>query len=393
LGLPSRATLGRHYLDHASTSPIRPEAARAVSDWIENGPEGDPGRVHAEGREVRAAIEAAREQVAALVGTIPSRVVFTSGGTEAANAAVFAAVRARPGARIVASAVEHSAVREASLRAAAVDEWRVDRSGRVDLDHLDEILAGGDKPALVNCQWCNHEVGTTQPVEQVVARCSAAGVPVHIDACAAAGHLEVSLEGLGADLVSISGHKLGGPPGVGALVVRRGLRLEPFVTGGSQERARRGGFENVLGIVGFGAAAEVLSDRRRLEQESEAARSRTEAMLLAATAVEGVVPLGDTVLRAPHIVCVSVGGVRAEAVLLQLDRDGIAAHSGSACSSEAIEPSPVLAAMGVDAEQSLRLSVGWSTTDGDVEAFSARFPAAVRSLRALGDAKPTGAAL
>jgi cysteine desulfurase len=378
----------RHYLDHASTSVLRPEAARAMTTWLERRQAGDPARVHAEGHVVRDAVERAREAVALLLGTTANRVVFTSGGTEAANAAIFAAGVARPRAPMICADVEHSCVREAAGRSGAVLRLEVDATGRVDLDHLQALLAdgAGERPALVNCQWCNHEVGTLQPVAEVVGCCRSAGVPVHVDAAVAVGHLPVELDALGADLVSVSAHKFGGPPGTGALVVRRGLRLEPFIVGGAQERARRGGFENVLGIVGFGAAAAALSEPGRLEHEQSAAWYLTDALLQAATAVAGVSALGDTLRRAPHIVNVAVGGVLAEAVLLGLDRSGVAAHSGSACSSESIEPSPVLAAMGVDPDRSLRLSVGWSTTEEDVEAFATTFPPVVERLRALGAA-------
>jgi cysteine desulfurase len=357
-----------------------------MRSWIEANHCGDPGRVHAEGRVVREAIERAREAVSHLVGTVPNRVVFTSGGTEAANAAVFAARRARPGAPMICADVEHSCVREAALRAGPVSLLAVDSYGRVDLDHLDALLAdpGADRPALVNCQWANHEVGTLQPVSEVVERCRAAGVPVHIDASAAVGHVPVGLDELGADLVSMSAHKLGGPPGTGALVVRRGIRLEPLIVGGAQERARRGGFENVIGIVGFGAAAGALAEPGRLEDELALATRLTEELLGAARAVGEVTSLGDTAGRAPHIVNLAVGGVLAEAVLLGLDQEGIAAHSGSACSSESIEPSPVLAAMGVDPDRSLRLSVGWSSTDADIKAFAESFSSVVLRLRALG---------
>jgi cysteine desulfurase len=376
----------RHYLDHASTSVLRPEAAEAMTMWLAEHHTGDPGRVHLEGRVVRDAIERAREAVASLLGTTANRVVFTSGGTEAANAAVFAAGAARPGAPMICADVEHSCVREAAQRSGPVLLLDVDATGRIDLDHLEALLTAGDgdRPALVNCQWCNHEVGTLQPVAEVVELCRAAGVPVHLDASAAIGHVPVELDALGADLVSLSGHKLGGPPGTGALVVRRGLRLEPFILGGAQERARRGGFENVLGILGLGATAARLSEPGTLQREQLAARRLTDALLAAAISVGDVNPLGDTVRRVPHIVNVAVGGVLAEAVLVGLDRSGIAAHSGSACSSESIEPSPVLAAMGVDPDRSLRLSVGWSSTDEDVEAFTAALPPVVERLRALG---------
>jgi cysteine desulfurase len=360
-----------------------------MAAWLQQGWAGDPGRVHAEGHEVRDAIETARGAVAALLGTTANRVVFTSGGTEAANTAIFAAGRARPGAPMICAEVEHSCVRDAAERSGPVAVLNVDSVGRIDLDHLGALLDADpkDRPALVNCQWCNHEVGTLQPVADVVACCRSAGVPVHVDAAAAVGHVPVELDSLGADFVSLSAHKLGGPPGIGALVVRRGLRLEPFILGGAQERARRGGLENVLGIVGFGAAAAAILEPETLLREAAAARFLTDALLASATSVEDVVALGDPEGRAPHIANVAVGGVQAEAVLLGLDRMGIAAHSGSACSAESIEPSPVLAAMGVDPDRSLRLSVGWSSAPADVEAFAGAFSTVVDRLRSLG---PTG---
>jgi cysteine desulfurase len=202
-----------------------------------------------------------------------------------------------------------------------------------------------------------------------------------VDAAGAAGNVALDVGGLDADLVSVSAHKFGGPPGAGAMIVRRGLRVAPLLVGGEQERARRAGMENVPAIVGFGHAA--ASVAATLADEARAARQRTEALRSAALAVPGVVAYGSGTDRLPHIVCVGVEGVEAEAVLLGLDQAGIAAHSGSACSSESLEPSPVLAAMGVDAERSLRLSVGWSTTDDDVAAFAAAFPGVVGRLRAL----------
>ncbi len=235
----------------------------------------------------------------------------------------------------------------------------------------------------MHCQWANHEVGTVQPVAAVVARCRELGVPVHVDAVAAAGHLPVDLDALGADLVSISAHKLGGPPGIGALVLRRGLRISPLLLGGEQERARRAGLENLTAAIAFGAAAATLAAPGRLEAEAATARRRTERLAEAGLAVGGVVRIGATDDRVGHILCLGVAGVEAEPVLLGLDQAGVAVHSGSSCSSESLEPSPVLEAMGVDGERSLRLSVGWSTTDDDVEAFATAFPGVVARLRAL----------
>ena len=282
--------------------PLRPEAARAMSAWITSSGAGDPGRVHAEGHVARDALEEAREAVAVLLGTTANRVVFTSGGTEAANTAIFAAGVARDGAPTICADVEHSCVRDAARRHGVVLLLEVDSKGRIDLGHLEALLASdpANRPALVNCQWCNHEVGTLQPVAEVVACCRSAGVPVHVDAAAALGHVPVDLDALGADYVSVSAHKLGGPTGIGALVVRRGLRLEPFIVGGAQERARRGGLENLIGIVGFGAAAAALSEPGRLETEQAAARRLTGALVEAATSLEDVAVLGDPVAGASH---------------------------------------------------------------------------------------------
>jgi cysteine desulfurase len=377
----------RHYLDHASTSPPRPEVTAAMSAVLE-GTAADPGRLHEEGRQVRALVETAREQVAALYGVRPRQVVFTSSGTEAVNAAAWGASRARPGAPILFSDVEHSAVRAASERLAPTVVLGVDAAGRLDLGALDEALAAhrSPSPALVHCQLANHEVATVQPVADVVTRCRDAGVPVHVDA-AAAGPGVLDLGVLGADLVSLSAHKLGGPPGIGALIVTRGTRVEPLLVGGDQERARRAGLENVPAIAGYGALAEVLGadGHARGRAEAETARRQIERLVALAEEVGGVQLVGERepTRRAPHLVCLGVAGVEGEPVLLALDRAGIAAHSGSACSSESFEPSPVLAAMGADPSHSLRLSVGWSTTGDDVEAFGEAFAPAVDSLRAL----------
>jgi cysteine desulfurase len=379
--------VARHYLDHASTTPLRPEARAAMDEWMTHGVTADPGRVHTEGRMVRAALEDARDRVADWLGVRPRQVVFTSGGTEAVNAAVWGVTRADPGP-VACAGVEHSAARDASARAGPVVTVAVDAAGRIAVGAVADAVARSRAdhhraPALVHCQWANHEVGTVQPVEAVVDYCRAAGLPVHVDAAVAAGHLPLDLDRLGADLVSVSAHKLGGPAGIGALVIRSGLRYEPFVVGGDQERARRAGMENVVAAIGFGAAAGALAAPGRLEEEISAGRRWTEDMVEAAGAVDQVTVLGDPVERVPHLICLAVGGVEAEPVLLGLDQAGIAVHSGSSCSSESLEPSPVLEAMGADAERSLRVSVGWSTTDADVEAFCAAFAGVVGRLRSL----------
>lgn len=328
----------------------------------------------------RAALEAGREQVAGLLGVRSRQVVFTASGTEAVNTAVWGVAQTRAG-RIALAGIEHSAVTIASSRhdVALIGSTP---DGRLDLDHLRTVLEGGDV-ALVHCQWGNHEVGTLQPVTDVVELAQRHGALVHVDACAAVGQVPIDLATAGADLVSISAHKFGGPAGIGALVLGRGLRLPPLIVGGAQERGRRAGLENVAAAVGFGAVAEFLSVGQ-LAQEEQAARAFTARTLVAARQIPDITVYGDESRRLPHIVCLGVEGVEAEGILIGLDQSGIAAHSGSACSSEELEPSPVLAAMGVEADHSLRISVGWSTTDDDIDALVDALPPVVGRLRALG---------
>ena len=290
------------------------------------------------------------------------------------------------------TAVEHSAVLEAANRAGRVTMAGVDGHGRVDPA---TVLAGiRSGTVLVSVQLANHEVGTVQPAAEVVAGTRERGVLAHVDACAAAGHLPIDFAALGADLCSVTAHKLGGPRGIGALLVRRGLRLAPYLLGGAQERNRRAGIENVAAAVGFAAAVTELMatgpsvalppGSNRLEAEAATARVLTERLLIEAPkAVDGLTVFGDPVGRLPHLVCFGVEGVEAEPVLLGLDQQGVAVHSGSSCSSETFEPSPVLSAMGVDADHSLRVSVGWSSTAADVDAFLGALPAVISRLRGL----------
>jgi cysteine desulfurase len=368
--------VARHYLDHASTSPARPEVVAAMTEWLGR-PGGDPGRIHAEGLEARAAVEAARERVAELLGARPRSVVFTSGATEAIASACWGA--ADRGPHQVLAGVEHSAVRLGAAEHGEVTVVGVDEAGRVDPDQL--LAAIREDTALVHVQWGNHEVGTLQPVAEVVAACRERGVLVHVDAAAAAGHVPIAFDDLGADLLSASAHKLGGPAGVGALLVRRGLRIRPLLVGGDQERARRAGLEPVAAIAGFGSAAEVLVTS--LEPEAAQQRRLTARLHEEVARIDGIHAFGDPERRLPHIACFGVRGVEPQAVLLGLDRAGVAAHSGSSCASESLEPSPVLEAMGVDAQHSLRFSVGWSSTDADVDAAMAALPGIVADLRAL----------
>ncbi len=348
---------------------------------------GDPGRLHAEGRTTRVALEDARERVAALFGARPREVVFTSGGTEAVNAAVWGSIQRRGAvtsrAHVVTTAVEHSAVLDACARS-DVDATVVGVDGQGRFDAGEVAAAIRDDTALVTVQLANHEVGTLQPAAEVSRAARARGVLVHIDACAAGGAVPVDFRELDADLCSVTAHKLGGPKGIGALLIRRGVRIPPFVVGGAQERARRGGIENVAAAVGFGAAAEELTGDGRLVRERVASFARTDDLARRAIeSVEGVQRFGDPIDRLPHVVCLGVDGVEAEPILLGLDQRGVAVHSGSACSSETFEPSPVLRAMDVDADHSLRASVGWSTDDDDIDAFVKAFGPVVTRLRGL----------
>jgi cysteine desulfurase len=373
----------RAYLDHASTSPLRPRALEAMLPFLTEH-HGDPARLHAEGRVTRVAVEEGREQVAELFGARPREVVFTANGTEAVNHAIWGGVRrAGIGGGIVTTAVEHSSVLDACRREPGdLTLVGVDRLGRFDADEVAAAIT--EDTAFVSVQLANHEVGTLQPVAAVCAAARDRGVLVHVDACTGAGHVPVDFAGLGADLLSVSAHKLGGPKGVGALLIRRGLRIPPLVIGGAQERERRGGLENVPGIVGFGAAASELLADGRLETEARSSRRITDAIVAGAIAgVPDVVQYGDPADRVPHLVCLGIDGVEAEPILLALDQRGIAVHSGSACSSEALEPSPVLEAMGADADRSLRISTGWSSTEADGRTLLDALPGIVQSLRAL----------
>jgi cysteine desulfurase len=378
--------LSRAYLDHASSSPLRPDALEAMLPFLRDH-HADPGRLHSEGRVTRVALEDARERVAEFFGARPREVVFTSSGTEAVNTAVWGALARGADARgagdadhVVTTAVEHSCARDAIARSTAdVTVVGVDRSGRFDAA---EVLASvRPDTRLVTIQLANHEVGTLQPAVEVCAAARELDVVVHVDACAGAGHVPIDFRALDADLCSVTAHKLGGPKGAGALLVRRGLRFPPFLVGGAQERARRAGIENVPAWVGFGAACAALD----LASEAAAQRALITVAAGVIDRVPGVERFGAESAEAslPHLLCFGVHGVEAEPILLALDQHGVAAHSGSSCSSETLEPSPVLAAMGVDADHSLRISVGWSSTPADVERFVEVFPGIVERLRGL----------
>ncbi|MFA5565694.1 MAG: cysteine desulfurase family protein [Acidimicrobiia bacterium] len=369
----------QHYFDHASTSPMRPETKAAYLSAIEKNL-GDPSRIHAPGLEARVTVEHAREQVAHFLGARPREVIFTSGATEAIASAVWG-VQTK-GTHQVLAALEHSAVREQAARHSRTTLVGVNNLGRVDPEELVAAVVPGET-ALVHLQLANHEVGTLQPVREVIDWCKEHKVLVHVDAAQAIGRIPFSFHELGADLVSVSAHKFGGPPGMGALLVRRGLRLTPLLLGGDQERARRAGAENTPGIAAFGATAETLSSGEVMSQEATKNTLFRNQILKAVETIPRVEVFGDPEHHLDHLICLGISDVEPQPILIGLDRVNISVHSGSSCSSEALEPSPVLEAMGVDAQHSLRISLGWSTTQADVDALCAALPKVVSELRQL----------
>jgi cysteine desulfurase len=348
------------YLDWNATGPLRPEAQAAVI--VAMAVAGNPSSVHADGRASRRLVEAAREQVAALVGTTSRDVVFTSGGTEANMLALSPAL----GETLLVSAIEHPSVRSGG-RFAAAEDIPVTAAGVVDLTALQSLLAGRSRP-LVSVMLANNETGVVQPVAEVAAIVHAAGGLLHVDAVQGPGRIPCDFQALCADLMTLSSHKIGGPQGVGALIKRDGLLLDPQIKGGGQERGARAGTENVAGIAGFGVAAEAV----RRGWAGEAARmailrDRFEAGIQAVAS--GAVIFGREAVRLPNTTLFSVPGMKAETAVIAFDLEGVAVSSGSACSSGKVAPSHVLAAMGVAPELArgaIRVSLGHTTSDEDV---------------------------
>lgn len=373
------------YLDNAATTPLRPEAREAMLPFLGDR-FGNPSSVHRWGREARAALDDARVRLATLLGARPSEIVFTRGGTEADNLAVFGRVRCGKGAPLVCSAFEHKAVMAAARAAVDAPSLRqlpVRADGLVEADALAALLE--PRPCLVSTMWVNNEVGTIQPIEQLAITCEQAGVPFHTDAIQAFGKLPVRVDQVPVSLLSISAHKFGGPKGVGALFVRRGIAVAPLVHGGGQERGLRSGTEDVGGAVGMVVAAE-LAVREREETMARLASLQERLETGLKQNVPELLIHGVDARRVPSITTVSVPGAEPEALLLSLDLEGIAVSSGSACSSGAFEPSPVLTAMGLPPEvarPSIRISLGRQTTLQEIERVLDIFPAVVERVRAL----------
>ncbi len=349
------------YLDYNATAPIRSEAAAAVLHALEIG--GNPSSVHRFGRQARRLIEAAREEVARLAGARANQVVFTSGGTEANDLALAGSGRAR----LFVSAIEHDSVRQARPDAVAIP---VDGDGIVDLERLQDLLGADPAPALVSVMLANNETGVLQPIRRVVEIAHAAGALVHSDAVQAPGRLPLDFAGLGLDLMSLSAHKLGGPQGVGALILADSVRLEPRLRGGGQERGRRAGTENLAGIAGFGAAAAAARADLARGDQLGFWRDRLEARALQAAPHARIYARG--VPRLCNTSCIGVAGSAAETQVIALDLAGVAVSAGAACSSGKVKASHVLAAMGVPADAAsaaIRVSLGWRSVSEDIDRF------------------------
>jgi cysteine desulfurase len=379
----------RIYLDHNATTPQLPEVIDRMTGTLRE-EFGNPSSVHHFGQQAKAAIDEARTEVATLLSADPSEVLFTSGGTESDNIAIRGAAEAleATGRRhLIASSIEHEAVLN-TLKALAKRGWRttllpVDQTGIVAPDALRAALA--DDTALVSVMHANNEIGTIQPIAELARIAHDRGALFHTDAVQSAAKLLVSVRSLGVDMLSISAHKFYGPKGVGALWIRRGLRVLPLLTGGRQERSRRAGTENVAGIVGMGVAARMA--RGKMADEGtrlSALRDRLEAEVLAA--VPGTAVNGAREPRVPNTTNVSFDRVEAESLLIALDLEGIAVSTGSACSSGTLEPSHVLKAMGFNAhraQNSIRFSLGASSTDAEIDRVIAVLPKMVEKLRSL----------
>jgi cysteine desulfurase len=376
------------YLDHAATTPVRPEVLDAMLPFF--GPRfGNPSSVHRWGRDARVALDEARERVARCIGAQPDEVSFVSGGTEADNLAILGAWHSRHNGRtaIVTTPIEHKAilgaVHQAAKEGATERFFTIDRNGLVsDADFTDQL-----KPdvALCSIMWVNNEVGTMQPIPALAGQAHERGIVFHTDAVQAFCTVSIDAATQPFDLLTISGHKVGAPKGIGALFVRRGTQIEPLLHGGAQDRGRRPGTENVAYAVGFATAAELVVAERTAEgQRLTRLRDALEAALVAR--IPDIVIHARNAPRAPHICMVSVPGTDSESLLMALDLAGVAASAGSACQSGSVDPSHVLTALGCPfdvAAGGVRLSLGALTTEASIERVAEIFPALVAKARRL----------
>ena len=385
------------YLDHAATTPVRREVREAMEPFF--GPRfGNPSSIHRWGREARVALDEARERVAGCLGAHPDEICFTSGGTESDNLAVLGAWRARHAAgrnAVVSTPIEHKAVLAAIHQAAR--EGAEERLCAMTTDCVADTSSFAqlvrDDVAIASVMWVNNEIGTIQPIEQLATYAKARGVLFHTDAVQAFGKVAIDAEKVPFDILSISGHKIGAPKGCGAIFVRRGTVIEPLFHGGSQDRGRRPGTENVASAVGLARAAELTVSEREAEcRRLTALRNRLQDAILAA--VPDAIVHGRGAPRAPHILSVSVPGTESESLLMALDLQGIACSAGSACQSGSVTPSHVLTACGVRpaiANAAIRMSLGCLTTEACVDRVAEVFPALVRKARGQAAVRPHAA--
>jgi cysteine desulfurase len=372
----------RVYLDWNATTPLRPEARQAMAAAWDIA--GNPSSVHAEGRLARRLVEQARGAIAAAVAARSQDVVFSSGGTEANALALTPGLHRGGGEavrRLLASAIEHPSVLAGGrFPAEAIDLIRVTGSGLVDLGHLRGLLAEGP-PALVSVMLANNETGAIQPVAEISGIVHAAGGLLHVDAIQAFGKIPIDIKSMKADLITLSGHKIGGPKGIGALVVAEGVQgLRPLLRGGGQESGRRAGTENVAGIAGFGAATRAAM--AALEGEATRLRGLRHHLEQGLQQTAGMILFSQETQRLPNTTLFTVPGLKAETAVIGFDLAGIAVSSGAACSSGKVQPSHVLEAMGFGkelAQGAVRLSLGWSTSMADIDL-------AVQAWRKLADA-------
>ncbi|MEO8294482.1 MAG: cysteine desulfurase family protein [Gemmatimonadota bacterium] len=379
------------YLDYAATTPVRPEVLDAMLPFLTATAFGNPSSAHRFGRAARAGIEQAKRQVAAAVGAEPNQVVFTSGGTEADNLAIIGAALAarahgRP-MRVAVSATEHKAVLAAAHAVTHLggseDILPVDANGVLDLRGLDKALA--QSPAVVSVMWVNNETGTVQPVSEIAGRCRDAGACFHTDAVQAFGKLPVSITELPCTLVTLSGHKIGAPKGIGALIVRDRKAIEAIIHGGGQQFGIRPGTENVAGAVALGRAAELAVADLDMHAR-QLGTMRDDLCRRLRLAVPDLVVIAELATRAPHVLNIAVPGADSEALLMHFDLAGVAVSGGSACSTGALEPSHVLTAMGVPRELALgaiRFSLGHETSQADIDRAVEVFPSVVEKVRKL----------
>lgn len=373
------------YLDHAATTPMLPEA---LDTYVEVARRiGNASSLHAAGRGARRLVEESRERIAAVLGARPSEVVFTSGGTESDNLATKGIFWSSPHRRVIASAVEHHAVMDpvdwlGEHEGASVSWLPVSATGTVSPDELAELLAPGDV-AVVSVQWANNEVGTIQPIAELAALCAQAGIPFHTDAVQAVGQIPVDFAASGAAALTLTGHKLGGPVGVGALLLGRDVACTPLLHGGGQERDVRSGTLDTAGVAAFAVAVETAVKNQQ-EYAARVAALRDDLVRRVQAAVPDAILNGHPTSRLPGNAHFSFPGCEGDALLLLLDAQGIACSTGSACSAGVAQPSHVLIAMGADddrARSSLRFTLGHTSAEADVDALLAALPGAVERAR------------